>query len=45
MTGFSPYKMVYGKSHVFPIEFEIKTLITALAVNLNLTMAQTARVQ
>jgi hypothetical protein len=43
MTGFSPYELVYGKIHVFPIEFEIKTLITASAVNLDLTMAQKAR--
>ena len=31
-TGFSPYELVYGKSVVFPMEFEIKTLITALVV-------------
>ena len=23
-TGFSPYELVYGKSGVFPIEFELK---------------------
>ena len=44
-TGFSPYELVYGKSVVFPVEFEIKTLRTALAVNLDLTDAQTARLQ
>ena len=44
-TGFSPYELVYGKSVVFPMEFEIKTLRTALAVNLDLTDAQTARLQ
>jgi hypothetical protein len=44
-TGFSPYELVYGKSPVFPIEFEIKTLRTASAVNLDLTMAQKARLQ
>jgi hypothetical protein len=44
-TGFSPYALVYGKSVVFPVEFEIKTLRTALAVNLDLTDAQTARLQ
>jgi hypothetical protein len=44
-TGFSPYELVYGKSVVFPVEFEMKTLRTALAVNLDLTDAQTARLQ
>jgi hypothetical protein len=44
-TGFSPYDLVYGKSVVFPVEFEIKTLRTALAVNLDLTNAQTTRLQ
>jgi transposase InsO family protein len=44
-TGFSPYELVYGKSPVFPIEFEIKTLRTASPVNLDLTMAQKARLQ
>ena len=43
--GFSPYKLVYGKSVGFPMEFEIKTLRTALAVNLDLTDVQTARLQ
>jgi transposase InsO family protein len=38
--GFSPYDLVYGKNLVFPIEFKIKTLRTASAVNLDLTMAQ-----
>jgi hypothetical protein len=38
-TGFSPYELVYGKSAVFPVEFEIKTLRTALAANLDLTNA------
>jgi hypothetical protein len=42
-TGFSPYELVYGKSVVFPVEFEIKTLRTSLAVNLDLNDAQTAR--
>jgi hypothetical protein len=44
-TGFSPYELVYGKSVVFPVEFEIKTLRTTLAANLDLTDAQTARLQ
>eukprot|EP00253_Pinus_taeda_P028715 PITA_28715 len=44
-AGFSPYELVYGKNLVFPVEFEIKTLRTALAVNLDLTDVQTARLQ
>jgi hypothetical protein len=44
-TGFSPYELVYGKSVVFSVEFEIKTLRTTLVVNLDLTDAQTARLQ
>ena len=39
-TSFSPYDLVYGKSVVFPIEFEIKTLKTATEVNLDVTEAQ-----
>eukprot|EP00253_Pinus_taeda_P017439 PITA_17439 len=44
-TGFSPYELVFGKNAIFPVEFEIKTLRTAFAVNLDLTDAQTARLQ
>jgi hypothetical protein len=33
------------KVSIFPVEFEIKTSRTALAVNLDLTDAQTARLQ
>jgi hypothetical protein len=44
-TEFSPYELVYGKSVVFPVEFEIKTLRIALVANLDLTNAQTARLQ
>jgi transposase InsO family protein len=44
-TGFSPYELVYGKSLVFPIELDIKTLRTASAVNLDLIVAQEARLQ
>ena len=36
-TGFSPYDLVYGKSVVFPIELEIKTLRMAMDVNLDVT--------
>ena len=38
-TGFSPYDLVYGKSAIFPIEFEIKTLRTATELNLDVTEA------
>jgi hypothetical protein len=44
-TVFSPYELVYGKSLVFPIKFEIKTLRNASTINLELTMAQKARLQ
>ena len=39
-TGFSPFELVYGKSLVFPIEFEMKTLRRNLEVNLDLTTTQ-----
>ena len=42
-TGFCPYDLVYGKSVVFLIEFEIKTLKTATEVNLDVTEAQKRR--
>ena len=42
-TGFSPYDLVYGKSSIFPIEFEIKTLKTAIEVNLDVTEAHKRR--
>ena len=38
-TGFSPCDLVYGKSVVFPIEFEIKTLKMTTEVNLDVTKA------
>ena len=41
--GFSPYDLVYGKSAIFPIEFEIKTLKTTTEVNLDVTEAQKRR--
>ena len=34
-TGFYPYDLVYGKSAIFQIEFEIKTLKTATELNLD----------
>ena len=42
-TGFSPYDLVYCKSTIFPIEFEIKTLKIAMEVNLYVTEAQRNR--
>ena len=42
-TGFSPYDLVYGKSVVFLIEFEINTLKTAIEVNLDVTEAYKKR--
>ena len=39
-TRFSPFELVYGKSPLFPIEFEIGTLIIALEVGLDLSEAQ-----
>jgi hypothetical protein len=41
--GFSPFELVYGKSLVFPIEFEIKTLRTTLEVNIDLNTTQKHR--
>ena len=38
--GLSPYDLVYGRSVIFPIEFEIKTLNIATKVNLDVTEAQ-----
>ena len=38
-TGFSPYDLVYGKSVIFPIEFEINTLKTDKEVNLDVIEA------
>ena len=45
IIGFSPYELVYGKSVDFPMEFQIKTLRSILVVNLDLTDAQTVRLQ
>ena len=42
-TCFSPFDLVYGKSAIFPIEFEIKTLKMATEVNLDVTEAQKRR--
>ena len=37
--GFSPFDLVYGNNVVFPIEFEIRTLRTAMEEKLYLTEA------
>ena len=42
-TYFSPYDLVYGKSVVFPIEFEIKTFKTATEVKLDAIEAHKSR--
>eukprot|EP00253_Pinus_taeda_P011525 PITA_11525 len=44
-TGHSPYQLMFGKQPIFPIEFEIQTLRTTQEVGLDLTEAQTNRLQ
>ena len=39
-TGFSPFELVYGKSPLFLVEFEISTLRIALEVGLDLSEAK-----
>ena len=39
-TGFMPFELLYGKIVVMPIEFEHKTLRTALALDIALPAAQ-----
>lgn len=39
-TGFSPFELFYGKSHLFLVEFEISMLRTTLEVGLDLSEAQ-----
>ena len=39
-TGWTPYELIYGKKVVLSIEFEIKTLRTALNLRLSLSDAQ-----
>jgi len=39
--GYSLYQLVFGKEHIFAIEFEIKTLRTTQEVGLDLKKAQT----
>ena len=42
-TGFSPYELMYWKNVVSPVEFDIKTLRTALEANMDLIEAQKDR--
>ena len=42
-TRFSPYELFYGNNDLFPIEFDIQTLRTSSAINLDLTDAQIAQ--
>eukprot|EP00253_Pinus_taeda_P021008 PITA_21008 len=44
-TTYSPYQLVFGKESIFPIEFEIKTIITSQEVGLDPTEAQMKRLQ
>jgi transposase InsO family protein len=39
-TGFSPYKLVYGKHVLLPIEFQIKTFKMAAELGMDLTKAE-----
>ena len=38
--GFTPFKILYGKATMLPIEFEHKTLRTTLKLNIDLPAAQ-----
>ena len=39
-TGFTPFELLYGKVAMLPIEFEHKSLRTALELNIELPVAQ-----
>ena len=39
-TGFTPFELLYGKVAMLPIEFEHKTLRAALALDIELPIAQ-----
>ena len=41
--GFTPFKLLYGKVAMLPIEFEHKTLCTTLDFNISLPAAQQER--
>lgn len=43
-TGFSPYELVFGKTLIMHIEFELKTLRITLEVGINLSEAERIRV-
>ena len=43
-TGFTPFELLYGKIALMPIEFEHKTLRTALELNITLPTAQQDRI-
>lgn len=43
-TGFSPYKLVYGKKPIMPIEFELKTLKTVVEVGIDLPESEKSRI-
>ena len=42
-TGYSPYQLVFGKEPIFPIEFEIQTLMIAQEVGLDMNEAKINR--
>ena len=42
-TRFTPFELVYGKEEMLPIEFEHKTLRTALELNISLPTTQEER--
>ena len=44
-TRYSPYQLVFGKEPIFPIEFEIQTLMIAQEVGLDLNEAQINKLQ
>lgn len=43
-TSFTPFELVYGKTTMMSIQFEHKTLRTALKVNIDLPTAQEERI-
>jgi len=43
-TGFTPFELLYGKIAMMPIEFEHKTLWTALDLGMDLSKAQKERI-
>lgn len=43
-TGFTPFELFHGKTTMMPIEFEHKTLRTALDMDINILEAQKERI-